>query len=171
MESFPAFFLSWVSRCLLSVYFKPVKMCCLISSPYPAYPNENPEVQELFFLHSWFPGLGNAEKSGSTFLVSVELDTPLCSWFLITAFRQGSWNGIYDETHNFFQSLNENLNCWTGDDWAADPGGVCWGCSPSVLFSSSYKSLAAALYCLCLQSRCHIHLRDITSYWKGKKSH
>lgn len=68
----------------------------------------------------------------------------------------------------FFQCLNKHeIFAW--NVWAADPGAVCWGCSPSVLFSSSYKSPAAALCCSCLQSWCYIHLRDITSDLRGKK--
>lgn len=87
VESFPPFFLCWGSGCLLSVYFKPLKMCCLISSPYPEHPNENPEVLKLFFLQPSLAGLGSAEKNGRTFLVPVELGTALYSWFLTTGFQ------------------------------------------------------------------------------------
>lgn len=98
VESFPPFFLCWVSRCLLSVCLKPVKMCCRISYPYPVYQNENAEVQKLFFLQSSFPGLGSDEKNGSTLLAPVESDPPPCSWFLTTGFQTGhlEWDSWWD---------------------------------------------------------------------------
>lgn len=98
VESFPPFFLCWVSRCLLSVCLKPVKMCCRISYPCPAYQNENAEVQKLFFLQSSFPGLGSDEKNGSTLLAPVELDPLPCSWFLTTGSQRGhlEWDSWWD---------------------------------------------------------------------------